>query len=56
MEDSSTIVGLKDFCAQYHINHRLTSVGHPRSNSEVEATNQSILHCLKIRLNEAKGL
>ena len=36
--------------------HRLTSVGHPQSNDEVEVTNRTILHGLKIRLNEAKGL
>ena len=36
--------------------HKLISVGHPQSNEEVEVTNRTILHGLKIRLNEAKGL
>jgi len=46
----------QDFCQQYHISHRLTSVNHPQCNGEAEVTNQTILHGLKIRLNEAKGL
>ena len=46
----------KDFCARFHIRHRLTSVGHPQSNGEVEVTNRTLLHGLKTRLNEAKGL
>ncbi|XP_073112305.1 uncharacterized protein [Elaeis guineensis] len=35
---------------------RLTSVEHPQSNGEVEVTNRTILHELKTRLNEARGL
>ena len=46
----------RDFCTRFHITHRLTSVGHPQSNGEVEVTNWIILHGLKTRLNEAKGL
>ena len=46
----------KDFCARYHIQHRLTSVAHPQSNGEAEVTNRTILHGLKTRLNAAKGL
>ena len=46
----------RDFYARFQIMHRLTSVGHPQSNGEVEVTNRTILHGLKTRLNEAKGL
>ena len=46
----------RDFCARFQITHRLISVGHPQSNGEVEVTNWTILHGLKTRLNEAKGL
>ena len=46
----------KDFCAQHHIQHRLTSIGHPQANGEAEVTNRMILHNLKTRLNDAKGL
>lgn len=46
----------RDFFIQYHINHKLTSVGHPQSNSKVEVINWIILHGPKIRLNETKGL
>ena len=41
---------------KFHITHKLISVGHPQSNREIEVTNRIILHGLKIRLNEAKGL
>ena len=46
----------KEFCAKLHITYKFTSVGHPQSNDEVEVTNRIILHNLKIRMNEAKGL
>ena len=36
--------------------HKVTLVGHPQSNSEVEMTNRTILHGFKIRLNEVKDL
>ena len=45
----------REFCARFHITHRLTSIGHPQSNGEVEVINQIILRGLKTRLNEAKG-
>ena len=38
----------KDFCAQYSILHKLTSVGHPQATGEAEVTNRTILHGLKI--------
>ena len=41
---------------KFHITHKLTSVRHLQSNGEVEVTNRTILHGLKTRLNEAKGL
>ena len=44
------------FCVKFYIAHKLTSVGHPQSNDEVEVTNRTILHDLKTRLNEAKDL
>ena len=46
----------KEFCVKFHITYKLTSVGHPQSNGEMEVTNRTILHDLKIRLNEAKDL
>ena len=46
----------KDFCTEYHIQHRLTSVGHPQANGEAEIMNSTIMHGLKTRLNDAKGL
>ena len=46
----------RKFCARFYIIHRLTSIGHPQSNDEVEVTNRTILHELKTRLHEAKGL
>ena len=45
----------KEFCTKFYIIHKLTSVGHSQSNGEVKITNRTILHDLKIRLNEAKG-
>ena len=45
----------KEFYAIFHIMHKLTSVDYPQSNGEVEVTNRTILHDLKIRLNEAKS-
>ena len=41
---------------KFYITHKLTSVGHPQSNGEVEVTNRIIVHGLKTRLNEAKDL
>ena len=46
----------KEFCAKFYITYKLTSVGYPQSNEEVEVTNRTILYGLKTRLNEAKGL
>ena len=46
----------KKFYVKFHITHKPTSVSHPQSNGEVEVTNQTILHELKIRLNEVKSL
>ena len=45
----------REFCSEFHITHRLTSVGHPQSNGEAEVTNRTILHGLKTRLNGAKA-
>ena len=41
---------------KFYITYKLTSVGHPQSNDEVEVTNQTILHDLKIRLIETNSL
>ena len=41
---------------KFHVIHKLTLVGHPQANGEVEVINRTILHGLKTRLNEAKGL
>ena len=46
----------KKFYLKFYITYKLTSVGHPQSNSEVKMINRIILHDLKIRLNEARGL
>ena len=45
----------KDFLAELHIKHRLTSVAHPQSNREAKATNQAILHELKTHLTHPKS-
>ena len=46
----------KKFCALFHIDHKLTSIDHPQANGEAKVTNRTILHGLKTRLNDAKGL
>ena len=45
----------KKFSFKFHIDHRLTSIGHPQSNDEAKVTNRTILHGLKIRLTDVKG-
>ena len=45
----------KEFLEELHVEHRFTSVAHPRSNGEAEATNRIILHGLKTRLTHAKS-
>ena len=37
----------KEFCALFHIDHKLTSISHPQANDEAEVTNRTILHGLK---------
>ncbi|XP_022880588.1 uncharacterized protein LOC111397850 [Olea europaea var. sylvestris] len=44
----------KAFCANYHIDHRLTSVAHPQSNGQAEVTNRVILWDLKTRLERKR--
>lgn len=46
----------KAFCANYHINHRLTSVAQPQSNRQAKVTTWAILWDLKTRLEKEKGL
>ena len=45
----------KKFLAELHVEHRFTSVAHPQTNEEAEATNRTILHGLKTRLTHAKS-
>lgn len=45
----------KEFCAELHIRHWFTSVGHSQMNKKVELMNHTILLALKTRLDEAKG-
>ena len=45
----------KEFLAKLHIEHRFTSIAHPQSNREAEATNRTILHGLKTHLTHAKS-
>ena len=44
-----------EFCSEFQINHRFTSVAHPQSNGEAEVTNRTILQGLKARLTQAKS-
>ena len=46
----------KEFCAKFHIMHKLTSVDCSQSNGKMKVTNRIILYDLKTRLNETKGL
>ena len=45
----------KEFCSEFKINHRFTSMAHPQSNGEAEVTNRTILRGLKARLTQAKS-
>ena len=45
----------EEFCSEFQINHRFTSVAHPQSNGEAEVTNRTILQGLKARLTQAKS-
>ena len=47
---------LQRFCDNLHITFSPTSVAHPQSNGQTEATNKNILNSIKKRLDEAKGL
>ena len=45
----------EEFCSEFKINHRFTSVAHSQSNGEAEVTNRTILRGLKARLTQAKS-
>ena len=47
---------LRQFCENLHITLSPTSVAHPQSNGQTEATNKNILNSIKKRLDDAKGL
>ena len=50
-----TDVGFRQLVADLNIKHHFTSVEHPQTNGQVEATNKVILAGLKQRLQDAKG-
>ncbi len=45
----------REFCSEFGIDHRFTSVAHPQTNGETEVTNRTILQGLKARLDQSKG-
>ena len=45
-----------DFCSELGIKNHYSSPAHPQSNSQVEATNRSLLKIIKTRLEGAKGI
>ena len=45
-----------DFCSELGIKNHYSSPAHPQSNSQVEATNRSLLKIIKTRLEEAKDI
>lgn len=44
-----------EFCEGLGIRLRIASVAYPQANGQAEASNRTILHGLKTRLEEAKG-
>jgi len=44
------------FLMRLGVKHLVTSVKHPQTNGQVEATNKVILKALRTRLNKSKGL
>ncbi|XP_015945427.1 uncharacterized protein LOC107470543 [Arachis duranensis] len=46
----------KDFLQKLKINHHFSSVEHPQSNGLAEAANKVVLHALRKKLDNAKGL
>jgi transposase InsO family protein len=49
-----TSIKIAEFCDQYGIRQIFSSVEHPQTNGQVEATNKVILTRLQKRLNNAK--
>ena len=45
-----------DFLTRLGITHLVTSVEHPQTTGQVEATNRAILRALRTRLDKSKGL
>ncbi|GAV70230.1 rve domain-containing protein [Cephalotus follicularis] len=45
----------RDFCKEWRIKHRLTSVAYPQSNGQAEVINREIISGLKKRLEDSKG-
>ena len=45
-----------DFCSELGIKNHYSSPAHPQSNSQVEATNRSLLKIIKTRLEGTKGI
>lgn len=45
----------REWCKEFQINQRFTLVAHPEGNGQTKVTNQTIVHGLTTRLNEAKG-
>ncbi|XP_052189945.1 uncharacterized protein LOC127799756 [Diospyros lotus] len=43
------------FCYRWGISLRMASVAYPQANEQAEASNKTILHGLKTRLEKAKG-
>ena len=46
----------EDFLMRLGVKHLVTSVEHPRTNSQVEAANKIILKALHTRVDKSKGL
>ncbi len=47
-------IRFREFRSKLGIDHRFTSVAHPRTNGETEVTNRTILQGLKARLDRSK--
>lgn len=47
---------LQNFCKEWHIHHKTTSVEHLPTNGQVELANKIIVQGIKKRLDSAKGI
>lgn len=45
----------REFCSNFNIALRFSSLTHPHANGQVEAINKIIKHTLKKKLNDKKG-